>query len=148
MSEIQSHAAFSVYVICAVILVFKMILVGHYTGLRRIVLKTYLNPEDAKAFSQIEETQSQEDPEIDRGLRAHRNDLESTLPFLIMAPLYLLTQPSAAFASWLFIVFTGLRVVFSVFYLRAMQPWRSLTFLAAEVCLVVMLVQTLRGLAQ
>jgi prostaglandin-E synthase 1 len=80
-------------------------------------------------------------PEVARALRAHRNDLESTLPFLAIGLPYLLTNPSATLASGLFIAFTALRVVFSVFYLRGAQPWRSLTFLLAELCVLVMIVQ-------
>lgn len=139
--DLQGNSAFPVFAVCAAILVIKMMLVGHYTALVRIRKKTYLNPEDARQFAGIDQVQSSEDPDVDRGLRAHRNDLESTVPFLAIGLIYLLMGASAALATWLFIVFTAFRCLFSVFYLRGMQPWRSLSFTVAEICVVVMLVQ-------
>ena len=136
-----ANPAFQVFAVCAAILVVKMLIVGHYTGLKRMRKKAYLNPEDARQFSGTDEYQTSEDPEIERGLRAHRNDLESTLPFLAIGLIYLLMGASSGLATWLFIVFTALRCLFSVFYLRGMQPWRSLSFTVAEICLLVMLVQ-------
>lgn len=136
------HAAFDTYAICAAILVLKMIVVGHYTGVLRARRQAFLNPEDAKAFAQKEEVAAAEDPDVDRGLRAHRNDLESTLPFLAFAWVYLAFDPPAAFASGLFVAFTALRVVFSYFYIAEIQPWRSISFLIGELCVLVMLGQT------
>jgi len=93
------------------------------------------------AFRSSKPEIAQEAPEIARGLRAHRNDLESTLPFLAIGLPYLLTDPSASLASALFIAFTVFRTVFSVCYLLGVQPWRSLSFIAGELCVLVMLVQ-------
>jgi len=139
--EITQHPAFPTFAICAALLVLKMIGVGHITGLLRIRREALLNPEDVKAFRSGEPQADTEDPDVARGLRAHRNDLESTLPFLAIGLPYLLTNPSPALASGLFTAFTVLRYLFSIFYLRALQPWRSLSFLAGEVCVLVMLVQ-------
>jgi uncharacterized MAPEG superfamily protein len=74
--------------------------------------------------------------------RAHRNDLESTLPFLAIVSS---TSGGSAGAAiqLLLIAFTALRCAFSFFYLRAMQPWRSASFMLGELCLVIMLVQIL-----
>jgi len=141
------HAAFDVYAICAALLVLKMIAVGHYTGITRIRRKAYLNPEDARAFSGIEsEAQAsleREIPEVERGLRAHRNDLESTLPFLVIGLVYMQMGAPPALARVLFVAFTALRIVFSIFYVKGLQPWRSLSFTLAELCLLVMLGQIL-----
>ena len=46
-------------------------------------------------------------------------------------------------AQLLLIAFTVLRCVFSFFYLRALQPWRSASFMLGELCLVIMLAQIL-----
>jgi uncharacterized MAPEG superfamily protein len=48
---------------------------------------------------------------------------------------------SAGLARGLFIAFTAFRCLFSVFYLRGMQPWRSLSFTVSELCIAVMLIQ-------
>lgn len=139
--EIVQHPAFATFALCAALLVFKMMLVGHVSGVWRIMKRTYLNPEDAKAFSQMDEVQQAEDPDIARSLRAHRNDLESTLPFLAIGLVYLATDPSPGLAKGLIITFTVFRTLFSVFYLGAIQPWRSLSFIVGELCVVVMLAQ-------
>ena len=142
--EVTGNTVFTVFAVCAAVLCLKMIAVGHYTGLTRIRRAVYLNPEDAKAFSNMEEAAaSAEHPDVDRGLRAHRNDLESTLPFLAIGLVYVLTGPPVLMASVLLIAFTVLRCVFGLFYIRAMQPWRSASFVLAELCLLVMLIQIL-----
>ncbi len=142
--ELTSNPLFSVFAVCAAVLCIKMIAVGHYSGITRIRRAVYLNPEDAKAFSNMEEeAASAEHPDVERGLRAHRNDLESTLPFLAIGLVYVLTGPPVLMASVLLIAFTVLRCVFSLFYIRAMQPWRSASFMLAELCLLIMLIQIL-----
>lgn len=141
--EITQHPAFPTFAICAALLVLKMIGVGHITGILRIRRQALLNPEDVETFRSAQPQAEAEHPDVARGLRAHRNDLESTLPFLIIGLPYLLTNPSPSWASGLFTVFTVLRYAFSVFYLKGIQPWRSVSFLAGEVCVLVMLVQTL-----
>jgi uncharacterized MAPEG superfamily protein len=141
--EFTLHPAFNVFVICAALLVLKMILVGHYTGFIRIKREGIVNPEDVKAFRTSKPELAQEDAVVARGLRAHRNDLESTLPFLAIGLPYLMTGPSAATATGLFIGFTVFRMLFSVFYFLAAQPWRSLTFILGELCVLVMLGQML-----
>jgi len=141
--ELTSNPVFTVFAVCSAVLCIKMIAVGHYTGLTRIRRKVYLNPEDAKAFSKMDESASVEHPDVDRGLRAHRNDLESTLPFLGIGLVYVLMGPPVLLAQVLFITFTVLRCLFAVFYIRAMQPWRSLSFTLAELCVLTMLIQIL-----
>jgi prostaglandin-E synthase 1 len=139
----MQQPAFCTFAICAALLVLKMIGVGHVGGLLRIRREALLNPEDVAAFRSSQPQAEAEHPDVARALRAHRNDLESTLPFLAIGVPYLLTNPSSSLASGLFIAFTVFRVLFSVFYLKAIQPWRSLSFLAGEVCVLVMIVQML-----
>ena len=141
--ELTQDSVFVVFAVCAAVLCLKMLAVGHYTGLTRIRRAVYLNPEDAKSFSQMDEFASAEHPDVERGLRAHRNDLESTLPFLAIGLVYVLVGPPALLAKALLIAFTVLRCLFSLFYLRAMQPWRSTSFLLGELCLLIMLLQIL-----
>jgi len=141
--ELTSNPVFTVFAVCAAVLCIRMIVVGHYTGVTRMRRGVYLNPEDAQAFAKKEESASVEHPDVDRGLRAHRNDLESTLPFLAIGLVYVLMGPPVLLAKILMITFTVLRCVFSFFYIKGLQPWRSATFLLAELCLLIMLVQIL-----
>ncbi|MGH7858851.1 MAG: MAPEG family protein, partial [Candidatus Binatia bacterium] len=69
--------------------------------------------------------------------RAHRNDLESILPFLVVG--YLAASSGAVgygAASWLFGAFTGARIVHTVMYAFGLQPWRSIFFAIADVALL------------
>jgi prostaglandin-E synthase 1 len=141
--ELTQNPVFIVFAVCAAVLCLKMLAVGHFTGITRIRRGVYLNPEDAQAFSKKEEFANVEHPDVERGLRAHRNDLESTLPFLAIGLVYVLVSPPVLLAQVLLIAFTVLRCAFSLFYLRALQPWRSASFLLGELCLVIMLVQIL-----
>ncbi len=137
------NGAFATFAVCSALLVLKMIVVGHYTAFVRMQRGVFLNPEDADAFRQPDGKAGAEHPDVERGLRAHRNDLESTLPFFAVGLIYLLIDPSVGLAKTLFIAFTVCRIIFSVFYFGGVQPWRSLTFIVAELCQVVMIVQIL-----
>jgi prostaglandin-E synthase 1 len=141
--ELINNPVFAVFAVCSAVLSLKMLAVGHYTGVTRIRRGVYLNPEDAQAFSNKQEFTNVEHPDVDRGLRAHRNDLESTLPFFGIGLVYVLVGPPAVLAKVLLIAFTVLRCVFSFFYIKGLQPWRSASFILAELCLVIMLVQIL-----
>jgi uncharacterized MAPEG superfamily protein len=141
--DLTNNPVFIVFAICSAVLSLKMIAVGHFTGLTRIRRGVFLNPEDAKAFAKKEEFASVEHPDVERCNRAHRNDLESTLPFFGIGLIYVLMGPPVLLAQGLLITFTVFRCVFSFLYLRALQPWRSLCFTVAELCLGVMLVQIL-----
>lgn len=62
--------------------------------------------------------------------RAHLNDLESILPFLIIALLYCFTSPDPAMAHFLFKVFTGARIIHTLVYavVPLPQPARGAAF--------------------
>ncbi|MCH2170481.1 MAPEG family protein [Myxococcota bacterium] len=141
--DLKMNPAFQIYAMCSAILTLKMLAMGHYTGFLRIKLKAFLNPEDSKQFGEGTGLETSEHPEVERGLRAHRNDLESTLPFFAIGLIYVLMGGAGTLASLLMVGFTTLRVLFSIFYLRGAQPYRSLTFTAAELCLLVMILQIL-----
>ncbi len=76
-------------------------------------------------------------------LRTHRNDLENILPFFLVGWIYLQIDSSVHMAQNLFVTFTIARLAFTVAHLKAWQPWRSLLFLAAEICTLIMVVQIL-----
>jgi len=139
--DLLNHPAFGVYAVCAAILVFKMMVVGHVTAGIRIMRSALLNPEDFKAFRREGQAETAEHPDVARGLRAHRNDLESTLPFLAIGWVYLSLDPPADLARGLFVVFTASRILFSIFYFLGAQPWRSTSFILGEGMVLIMLGQ-------
>ena len=114
------------YALCAIILVFKMYAVGVYTAVTRSRLKVALNPEDAARFGA--QLTTAEHPDVERVLRAHRNDLENIPPFLILGFIAVLVGAPVWGLRVAFIAFTAARVVHSIAYVKAMQPWRSMSF--------------------
>lgn len=142
MSQLLQHDAFPLFALCSSYLVLLMLGVGHLTGLRRIAVGHAANEEDFAAFNLADGEVGAPHPEISRYERLHRNHVESTYPFLILGMVYLATGPGDGLAMGLFVGFTLLRTVFTVAYVKALQPWRSGSFILAELCLVVMLLQT------
>ena len=71
------------------------------------------------------------DDDVERVRRAHLNDLENILPFLVIAFLYVSTNPSLTSALLAFRIFTMARfahtLVYAVFVVR--QPARAIAFL-------------------
>ncbi len=145
MPQLFQHSALPVFALCSSFLILKMLVIGHLTGAMRFRAGAFGNPEDYDAFK-VEAGEAGEagaaHPDVERYQRAHHNDLESTLPFLALGMVYLATGPSSGLASGLIVGFTLLRTLFSIFYLLALQPWRSISFIGAELCLLVMLGQT------
>lgn len=88
--------------------------------------KTTLNPEDATAFKA---NLVESDPaEVQRVLRAHRNTTDNTLPFLFVALVFCMAQPSALEAYIFLYGFLAARVLYSVCYLKGIQPWRTIMY--------------------
>ncbi|AKJ01823.1 prostaglandin-E synthase 1 [Archangium gephyra] len=138
---VLAFPGFRLYALCAVILVIKMFGVGLYTVRTRSRLKVALNPEDAARFNaQLAAT---EHPDVERVLRAHRNDLENIPGFLILGLIAVLAGAPVLGLQICFIVYTAARVVYSVAYVKAMQPWRSMTFGIATLCMFALCVMIL-----
>lgn len=133
------------YALCAIVLVFKMYAVGIYTAATRSRLKVALNAEDAARFgAQLTTT---EHPDVERVLRAHRNDLENIPAFLMLGIIAVLVGAPVWGLRVAFIAFTAARVVHSIAYIKGMQPWRSMSFgigllsvLALSVMIIIKLV--------
>jgi prostaglandin-E synthase 1 len=117
---------FRLYAFCAVILAIKMYAVGIATAVIRTRRKVILNPEDARQSGVAQATA--EHPDVERALRAHRNDMENIPPFLALGLIAVLMGAPLLGMQICFIAFTVARVVHSIVYLKALQPWRSMSF--------------------
>ena len=140
METLLSNPALRLFGLTYLILVVKMVLVGYATSFYRIRDKSFATPEDYTLQGLTPKTAVHED--VERTRRAHRNDLENILPYFGVGLLYALTNPSPTAARIYFIGYTAARVLHSVFYLRQLQPWRTLAFGVAQVLMLVMLVST------
>ncbi len=122
------------------LLVLKMLAVGFVTSYYRMRKRAFAVPEDY-AMQGLSPRQLV-DPDVERARRAHRNDLENILPFFAVGFFFALTQPSLGVARVLFIGYLLARVLHTVFYLAALQPWRTLAFAVGQAITVVMLLAT------
>ncbi|WP_158502119.1 MAPEG family protein [Vitiosangium sp. GDMCC 1.1324] len=127
-----SLPGFRLYALCAIVLVIKMQAVGIATARTRARLKVALNAEDAARFGA--QLVNAEHPEVERVLRAHRNDLENIPVFLILGFIAVLAGAPPLGLQICLIAFTAARVVHSIAYVKAMQPWRSLSFGIGGLC--------------
>lgn len=145
MTTPYSMPAFHLFAIVAVLLVLKMMVVGNYTSYLRIRRRAFATPEDYALQGLA--ARATVDPDIERVRRAHQNDLENVLPFLIVGLLYALTGPSPIAARIYFIGFLVARVLHSVFYIAGMQPHRTIAFTLGAALLFAMMVHTLVALS-
>ena len=61
------------------------------------------------------------DPDVERVRRAHLNDIENIIPFVLIAAIYLTTGPSLGTAKLLFRIFTAARYIHTFVYLFAVS---------------------------
>jgi len=122
------------YSICAVALFLKMFVLSGYQGFHRISKLTFKNPEDAALVGRPPATE--ELPQVQRAARAWLNDLENIPIFLSLGIAYVLVGASPAAAPWLFLTFTGTRILHTLTYLLGLQPWRTITYATGIVSLL------------
>lgn len=80
------------------------------------------NPEDC-CLGKDFEVKTHED--VERCRRAHLNDLENVIPFIIIGLLFILTEPNVKVGAWLFRIVGIVRILHSIFY--AIHPVRQPT---------------------
>merc|ERR1719350_159894 len=67
--------------------------------------------------------------DVERVRRAHQNDIENIIPFLILGFIYIFTNPAYSTALLVFRLFAGARILHSIVYLLIIpQPARAITF--------------------
>ncbi|XP_066466895.1 prostaglandin E synthase [Tiliqua scincoides] len=137
--------AFSSFVFFGTLLVLKMYTVAIITGQVRLRKKAFANPEDALRHGGLQ--YHREDPDVERCLRAHRNDMENIYPFLFLGAVYSLLDPNPAVARIHFLVFFLSRVVHTVAYLLKLKaPTRSVAYSLAQLPCFSMALQILCAL--
>nr|QST14971.1 mGST1-like protein [Diaphanosoma celebensis] len=127
-SENPVFAAFCFY---GAILCLKMIAIAVLTGRMRFRKMAFANPEDTVVKAGVK---VRTDEDVERIRRAHLNDLENILPFLLLAFLYVSIDPIPSSALIAFRMFTGARVIHSIVYAVFVlpQPARALSYIAGQ----------------
>ncbi len=121
-----SSPTFIAYAITALVLSINLIVLWAMSGVARTGAKTALNAEDAALFRAAHV--DSDPPAVARVLRAHANAEASIYPFLILGLVYVLAGGGYLPALVIFTVFTLARIAHSIFYVRGVQPWRTIAF--------------------
>ena len=122
------------YSLSVILLFIKMFSISLYQGFHRLSQGVFINPEDAKYFGKL--PQKEEIPQVIRGAKAWRNDLENIPIFFALGIIYVLIGASSEAASWLFPVFTIARFFHTLSYLFSLQPWRVISYAVSISCLM------------
>lgn len=82
------------------------------------------------------------DDRVERVRRAHLNDMENILPYIMAAFLYVLTEPNFYAATILFRVATIARIIHTIVYALypVRQPARALMFFTHNFIMVYMII--------
>uniref|UniRef100_A0A1B6D184 Microsomal glutathione S-transferase 1 n=1 Tax=Clastoptera arizonana TaxID=38151 RepID=A0A1B6D184_9HEMI len=128
------------FALYAGILILKTLLMSFLTAIQRFRKKAFANPEDA-TLSEGGQVKT-DDQDVERVRRAHQNDLENIIPFLITGFLFVLSDPDLVFALMLFRIFTIARIlhtlVYAIYVVR--QPARVLCFAVGIIVNIIMIV--------
>ena len=133
MSHFISDANLRTLLQVDTLLIMGLMLLTGYTTLVRYRDKVYATPEDyalngrelPPVAAQLSGSFSEP---IARARRIHRNHLENVLPFLVLSALYALTEPSHPLFAGLLWAYFALRVAYTLFYSRGIQPHRTIAF--------------------
>ncbi|HWO22468.1 MAG TPA: MAPEG family protein [Kofleriaceae bacterium] len=139
MNALAVLPAFSAYVASVVVLGLNLVGLANATALTRSKASEVINPEDMKLNSKASVVYDGGNDRTARYRRAHRNALENTPVFMITALVLTLMGVSATIGAALFYPYAGLRILHSVFYVKGIQPFRTMAFALALLIQVVVL---------
>lgn len=130
--------AFLAYAVASVLLCANLMFLWFASAAARAKSKTAMNPEDAAQFgATLVDT---DPPAVARVLRAHDNAQASIYPFLFLGLVFVMAGGNATAATVLFGLFTVARLLHTVAYLKALQPWRSVFFLTGAAVIFALLI--------
>jgi uncharacterized membrane protein YecN with MAPEG domain len=144
MSGVTSNAAFSAYALASIVLSLNLLGLWVSSGARRARGGVAINSEDGARFGVP--VSHVDPPDVARYLRAHRNAEATIYPFLLVGVVYVLAGGGAALAIPIFSIFVAARVAHSIVYLRALQPWRTITFALSLLAILALILATLYAL--
>ncbi|KJK18922.1 MAPEG family protein [Pseudomonas sp. NPDC087612] len=126
----------SIYALCVVVLFVKMLAISCYQGFYRISRLTFKNPEDAGLVGRP--PSAEELPQVARAAQAWANDLENIPLFFVLGALCLVFNPPLMLTAGLMLLFTVARLLHTLCFLARWQPWRTIAYAVAIVCLLAM----------
>nr|CAD7587638.1 unnamed protein product [Timema genevievae] len=114
----KDNPVFSGYVFWSLILMLKMLCLYFLTVRQRFRKKVFISPEDLFFVRGGGGEVRNDDDDVERVRRAHRNDLENIPLFLVAGLFYVLTDPSPDVALNLFRVYAVARILHTLVYSR------------------------------
>src|SRR5262249_17313627 len=145
MDDLLVNPSFMIYCLAAVALAVNMLGLWAYSGVVRTKSKTTPNSEDAATVAKGSTVSAEMPPAVARVLRAPQNAFANIVPFVVVALLYVLLGATPKMAWILIGGFTAMRYLHSFFYLREIQPWRTITFSLGGLLTLGVLVQVTRA---
>jgi prostaglandin-E synthase 1 len=136
-----ANPVFVSYVYTCLVLSLNLLALWVSSGAVRARSGVAINPEDGVRYrAPVREA---DPPAVARILRVHRNAEAAIYPFLALGLVYVLLGARATIAVPIFAIFTAARIVHSIVYLRALQPWRTISFAVSLLTLVALMVAIL-----
>jgi len=136
MPDYTALPAFPAFVIALLALFLKLTLTSMLQVVSRFRSRAFTVPEDAALMGIAPRTE--ESPFVRRCGNVLRNDVENLPVFFALALAYVLSGAPAGTAQVLFGAYVALRYAHTVVYLKGLQPWRMLTYLAGMmVCWII-----------
>ncbi|XP_012273737.1 microsomal glutathione S-transferase 1 [Orussus abietinus] len=144
-SSSQNTEIYRTYFWWTGVLLLKLLLMIPLTGIQRFRKQVYISPEDVAFLSFLPRAKLlHSDPDVERVRRAHLNDLENILPWILCTWLWLTTSPSPLLAELLIKTFAICRIAHTVVYaiVPFPQPTRFLVFIVAHLITVYQAIST------
>ncbi|CAG9803738.1 unnamed protein product [Chironomus riparius] len=136
-----NNATFCIFITWSGILLIKVMLMTIVTVYHRFKNNASMNPEDV-FWNKNFEVKINDD--VERVRRAHLNDLENVVPFIIICFLFILSEPNEIFASWLIRIVGLSRIAHSIIYVcQVQQPFRAICFYITYVISLYMILSSI-----
>ncbi|MFO0551973.1 MAG: MAPEG family protein [Polyangiaceae bacterium] len=131
MNALASLPALQPYVVTVLVLGANLIGLANATALTRGQASEVINPEDVALNKKATVVFEAGNDKTARYRRAHRNALENTPVFMTTALVLTMMGASGTIGAAIFYPYAALRIAHSVCYVRAIQPFRTLSFVLA-----------------
>lgn len=129
------------YAITAIVLTFKMFANSLVQGRGRVTSQIFTIPEDARLFGGKLEVE--EAPAVRRAAAVWRNDLENIPIFLILAGIFVAAGLSSGAFALYCVIFMAARILHTICYLNAIQPWRTVAFTVGVAAMFALMIHLL-----
>jgi uncharacterized MAPEG superfamily protein len=139
MNLLANLPAMPAYAVTAIVLGLNLVGLANASALTRAQASEVINPEDKPANKKATVVYEGGNDRTSRYRRAHRNALENTPLFLITAFVLTMMGTSATVGAALFYPYAAFRILHSVCYVKAIQPFRTVSFVVALLIQVVVL---------